>query len=107
MGEKLKQVKVYFSPIDHEKLKSEADRKNVSLAELIRQKINLKIENAPAPRKTKKVYKQTDPKLLFELNKIGNNLNQIAKKLNKGDTVSNMAVLQELVVLEKKLSELL
>ena len=77
------------------------------MSEFIRKSVNSKIENAPAPR-TKKVYKVADHRLLYELNKIGNNLNQIAKSLNsKKDDISNVAILRELVSLEKKLSELL
>ena len=77
------------------------------MSEFSRKSVNSKIENAPAP-KTKKVYKVADPQLLYELNKIGTNLNQIAKSLNsKKDDVSNVSILRELVTLEKKLNELL
>ena len=33
--------------------------------------------------------KNTDPKLFLELNKIGTNINQIAKKFNSLDKISN------------------
>jgi len=103
----MKQIKVFFPVSDYETLKQTSKNHNLTMSEFIRKSVNSKIENAPAP-KTKKVYKVTDPKLLFELNKIGNNLNQIAKQLNsKKDDVSNVAILKELVVLEKKLNELL
>ncbi len=106
--QKLKQVKVYFSEADHEKMQIEAIEKNISLAELIRQKINLQIENVPAPRKAKKVYRTIDPKLLFEVNKIGVNLNQVARQLNsKKDDIPNSIVIEILFKIEQKLKELL
>jgi len=80
--QKLKQVKVYFQEADFLKLKDEAVSENLSMAELIRQKVNLKIDNPPAPKSEPKKYEAVDPKLLYELKKIGNNINQIAKKLH-------------------------
>ena len=76
------------------------------MSEFLRNSVNAKLENAPLP-KSKKIYKATDPKLLFEINKIGNNLNQIARQLNsKKDDISNIEILKELVALEKKMNEL-
>lgn len=75
------------------------------MSEFIRKSVNTKIENAPTP-KAKKVYKKTDPELLYELNKIGVNLNQIARKLNEKNDINTVSILQELVILEKKLSEI-
>lgn len=103
----MKQIKVFFPVSDYEILKQTSRDNNLTMSEFIRKSVNSKIENAPAPR-TKKVYKVADHRLLYELNKIGNNLNQIAKSLNsKKDDISNVAILRELVSLEKKLSELL
>lgn len=94
MSKNLKQIKVYFSETDYQKIKDESTEKNLSMAELIRQKINLKIDNPPDPKKPKMTYKKTDPKLLFELNKIGNNLNQIAKKLNSKNEFDRKSILE-------------
>ena len=103
----MKQIKVFFPVSDYETLKQTSKDHNLTMSEFIRKSVNSKIENAPAP-KTKKVYKVADTQLLYELNKIGVNLNQIAKNLNaKKDDVSNVAILRELVTLEKKLNELL
>lgn len=51
----------------------------------------------------KKIISKTDKELIFEINKIGNNLNQIAKSVNKGEKV---AVLTQLVEIEKALKDL-
>lgn len=86
MSKNLKQIKVYFSEEDYQKIKDESASENISMAEFIRQKINLKIENPPTPKKAKMTYKKIDPKLLFFLSNISNNINQVAKKLNsKGE----------------------
>jgi hypothetical protein len=90
------------------KLKNEATQNNISMAQLIRKKMQVKIENAPAPKKTKKSYQVVDPKLLFEINKIGNNINQIAKILNtKKDKIPNSLILKELAKIESDLKSLL
>lgn len=77
--QKYKQVKVNFLPEDHARIFEMATSSNQTIAQLIRERFSVEIENAPS---RKPVYKRVDPQLLFQLNKIGNNLNQIAKKLN-------------------------
>jgi hypothetical protein len=89
---KLKQVKVYFSEDDFLQLKLEATERKISMAELVRQKMKTEIPNAPVPKREKKVYRTTDPKLLYELNKIGINLNQITKKLNSKNELESKAI---------------
>jgi len=106
LSEKMKQIKVFFSEFDYSFLKKISADRDITMSEFIRKSVNSKIENPPAP-KTKKVYKVADPKLLFELNKIGNNLNQIAKKLNSNENIGNSTIIQKLVEIEKKLNELI
>ena len=43
-------------------------------------------------RQTINVYTNKDPKYIFELNRIGNNLNQLAKKANSTDQFSNLDI---------------
>lgn len=103
----MKQIKVFFPVSDYEILKQTSKDHNLTMSEFVRNSVNSKIENAPAPR-IKKVYKVADPRLLYELNKIEFNLNQIAKNLNlKKDDISNVSIFRELVSLEKKLNELI
>lgn len=104
---KLKQIKVYFSPDDYDIIKSKAAAENVSMAELIRREVGLEIENAPAPKSTHREAAATaDPALLYELKKIGNNLNQIAKKVNAENAIDR-ATLAVLVSIEKEMKLLL
>ncbi|MBD3806839.1 MobC family plasmid mobilization relaxosome protein [Sulfuricurvum sp.] len=60
--------------------------------------------DAPIKKTPKRKYTTVDPNLLFEINAIGNNLNQIARRVNQGDKFD---VLLLLVAIEKKLERLL
>lgn len=93
MSKNLKQIKVYFSEEDYQKIKDESALDNISMAEYIRQKINLKIDNPPTPKKAKVTYKKTNPDLLFLLSNISNNINQIAKRLNSKNEFDRKALL--------------
>lgn len=77
-----------------------ASDRGVSLAELIR----TKLDDLPPPQKKRqpKPIIEVDPNLLFEVNAIGNNLNQIARRLNQGEKFD---VLPLLVAIEAHLME--
>ena len=77
----MKQIKVYFLIEDFEKLKESAKFQNQTISQFLRNSVNSKIENSPVP-KIKKVYKVTNPDLLFFISNISKNINQIAEKLN-------------------------
>ena len=110
MSEKLKQVKVNLYPYQHEQIKNLAAENNTTIAQYIREQLALNL----APKDTRKIYKnhekvtykKTDPKLIYELSKIGNNLNQISRNLNQKKDVSNIEILQTLVSIEEKIKEL-
>lgn len=77
-----------------------AKDRGVSLSELIRTFLN----GEPTPKKKRpKQVIEVDPDLLFELNAIGNNLNQIARRVNQGDRFD---VLPLLASMEEHLTEL-
>jgi len=99
-------------PHQHEQIKNLAKANNVTIAQYIREQLALELD----PKDTrkiytetqKKVYKSTDPKLLYEINKIGNNLNQIARVLNtKRDDVNTVEILRTLVKIESDVKSLL
>lgn len=102
---KYKQVKVNLT---HEKYKILEDSSNeleITKAEFIRQKIGATFENSRQPR-SRKVVSSIDPKLLYQLNKIGNNLNQIATHTNEKKEIDT-EVLISLNNIEKMLMRLL
>lgn len=69
------------------------------LAEWIRETALGERVKTPTPK--------ADPQLLYELNRVGVNLNQIARRLNTSEPVSNLAVLEVLLRLEKQLKAFL
>lgn len=90
---KYKQVKVNFTIDDHIKISNLAIRENKTIAQLIRSRFASEIENAPTPKQIT-IYKQVDPKLLYEIRKIGNNINQIARRLNQGQVLEKRVLLK-------------
>ena len=73
-----------------------AQQKNITISVLIKQSIlNSKI-----------VDKKAQQRIGYELNRIGNNINQIAKRCNMRGGV-DIAILQELTIIEEQLQELL
>lgn len=91
--QKLKQVKVNFSMSDYENISALASIENISIAQFIRNKFTTTIDNAPLKKSTV-IYKNADPKLLFEIHKIANDLNKIAKKLNSKNEYEIRAIFE-------------
>lgn len=103
MASKYKQVKVNFLPEDLERISKIAKSEGVSNAEFLRRLTESKIHNAPKP-KVARVYKTIDPKLLYELRMIGNNLNQLTLLCNMKKTVNKLtyqAILSMQATLDK------
>jgi len=110
MSKKLKQVKVNFYQEQHQLLKQKADENNMTIAQYIRQKLELELDKKDTRKKyqeTKKIiYSKTNPELLYQLSKVGNNLNQIARNLNSKKDIDSVDILQTLLNIEKKILEL-
>lgn len=94
--EKFKRVTFRFTPLDIEEIEKEVSKTNLSfqtfcIKAIKKMKINSKEED---------LFKS---KLTYEVNKIGVNLNQIARAVNQKDRI---AVLSELVEIEKELMKI-
>lgn len=81
-----------FSEEEFDKIQLELDKSNISFSDfarsaILRKKIKLPIEK----------------ELIYQISKIGNNLNQIARAVNGKEKIS---VLTELVEIEKALKDL-
>jgi len=96
--ERTKRVTVRFTDDEYNRLKEKATQFDMTLSDFIRTKLLTKREKV-RPSKC-------DKSLLYEINRIGNNLNQIAKHCNITKSIDKL-VLQSLVEIEKKLNELL
>jgi DNA-binding LacI/PurR family transcriptional regulator len=89
-----------------EKIKQIAEAKGITVSDLIRRSVlNLSIPERISPEKLKKKNKAIR-QLAYEVNKLGINLNQIAKYCNKHREVDAL-VLEEIIAIERKLTELL
>lgn len=102
---KYKQVKINLEVDDHDKLQKYCSNENITMASFFRNLAEYKIENIREPRNTRE-HKTTDPNLLYQLNKMGINLNQIAKYANQNQEV-DLKVLMQLASIEKLLKEFL
>lgn len=100
-----KQVKINFKPEHFDKISELAEAKGLSKSDYIRQRIGLNYEEARQP-KVEIQAKATDPKVLYELNKIGTNLNQIAEYANR-KKILDIAILKALISIDDRLKVLL
>lgn len=89
----MKQLKVYFKIEDFDRMSKITKEQNITMSEFIRNATHATIVNPPKPQ-IKKSYKVTNPDLLFMLNKIGTNLNQVAKRLNSKNELESVAIFE-------------
>ena len=82
-----------FSQKEYLKISEELQNANVTFSDFARSAIL-----------RKKIILPIEKDLLYELNKIGNNLNQIARAINSNEKIE---VLKMLVNIESKISELM
>ena len=109
---KLKQAKVNFYPEQHEKLTAMAKANDSTISQFIREQIDFNLSDEDIKKRYKKYnpnsHKKADPKLIYEIAKIGNNLNQIAKYINtKKNDINTIDILQSLVSIEKEIKSLI
>jgi len=103
--QKYKQVKVNFKPDDFKKLELLADDAELTKAQFIRKSIGG--FSIPTSREKKGKVNLTDNNpMLFEVAKIGTNVNQIARFCNQNKGL-DIQVLAQLVAIEKSLKALL
>ena len=105
MANTYKQVKVTLDIDDHVKLQNYCREQGVSMAAFFRSSVSLTIDDIRHPI-IKKEHKTTDPKLLYQLNRIGINLNQITRYTNENRAI-DFKVLSQLLSIEKRLKKLL
>jgi transcriptional regulator with XRE-family HTH domain len=89
-----------------ERVKQIAQAKGLTASELLRRSVlNLPIPERISPERLKK-RNEAVRRLAYEANKLGTNLNQIAKYCNKHREVDAL-VLEKIIAIERKLTELL
>lgn len=105
---KYKQVKVNFSIDDHLLIQEKANEKGMKLSSFLRYSLlesNLINEKRKDDKPKEQKGKIVDPNLLRELNMIGNNFNQISKKLNIKRAI-DFKILEEMEMIENHLQQI-
>lgn len=94
------EIKVRVTPQFKTAFKKKAVELNLSMSQLV-EKSYVRIDD----KISRKVIHQADPKLIYEVAKIGGNINQIARSLNQGSefTLETLAILKSI---ERSLEEL-
>jgi hypothetical protein len=78
-----------WTPSEAARVKANAEAANVDWSEWVRAAA---LKRAPKPKTTAHGHQLDMVQIMAELNKIGSNLNQIAKRLNTGSAVEQSAV---------------
>lgn len=94
---------IRFSDEEYELLKEKASKSNMTISEYVRY-LTLKIK-PPKKKRSLKDCKQYNI-LIYEINKIGNNINQIARYCNKSGYV-DIKTLEELEKIQSQLLSVL
>jgi len=77
-----KYVKIRTTSDERDVWQALADEEGVSLADLIRQRVNDSALKGPRSKSVQRVVVEADPKVIRELSRIGNNMNQLARAVN-------------------------
>lgn len=99
MEKRTKEIKIRLTETEHQRLLDRCDRTH--LAEWLRQ-LGLG-EHISRKRRVPEVA----PELLRQVSGIGNNLNQIARRLNQTDSLTRASLLVVLTSLDRQLGDLL
>ena len=105
-----KQIKINIREDHHVSLYEKADAKNLTIAQYVREELNIDLKDkyirksARKKRKSKISYVQVDPKLLYHLSCIGNNINQIAKNINTSNNIDSNIILSYLINIQRQIN---
>lgn len=75
-------VKIRTTSDERDVWQALADEEGVSLADLIRQRLNDSALKSPKSKSVQRVVVEADPKVIRELSRIGSNMNQLARAVN-------------------------
>jgi len=101
-----KWLHVKVSESEREHLKMLAHSQNVTVADLVRQAVEHRVAGI-APKR-QRLTRAADPKLIAALGRIGNNLNQVGRWVNRYKSGADaVEVLAALVAIEREIKALL
>jgi len=82
MAARAKFVKIRTTDAERDAWQAMADEAGLSLADLIRQRLDQPTLQPPKSDRIQRVVIEADPDLIRQLSRIGNNMNQLARAVN-------------------------
>jgi len=101
----LRTIATKVDDVFYNKIKKIADDNNITISKLLKEALKKITDNDIKNIKTIKTKIETNKRIVYELNRIGQNLNQIARYANSKKIVDKL-VLEELIQIEKYLQGL-
>lgn len=105
---KYRPIKINVKPEHYDELLEKAQANEQTIAEFVRKKLDIDLGIKPRTRKKRtdsSEFNKVDPALLYQVAKIGSNINQIAKTCNGGSD-EDIQILQTLVKIRDELQRL-
>jgi len=100
-----KWLHVKVSLAERERLKALAHAQDITVADLVRQALDHRLAGV-APKR-QRLTRAADPKLLAALGRIGSNINQVGRWVNRHKSAADaVQVLASLAAIERELKEL-
>lgn len=101
-----RQLKVRLSEDEFARLKKAADGEGLTMANFARRQLALDVvKRSPSGSISFRKFTPVDPGLLRQLSRLGNNLNQIARRVNQGGFDASFDLLKELLIIERRLKQ--
>ena len=101
----LRTIATKVDNVFYNEIKKIADDDNITVSKLLKEALKKMTNDDIKNIKTIKTKIETNQRLVYELNRIGLNLNQIAKHCNSKKIVDKL-ILEELIQIEKQLQGL-
>jgi hypothetical protein len=101
----LRTIATKVDNVFYNEIKKIADDNNITISKLLKEALKKITNNDIKNIKTIKTKIETNKRIVYELNRLGQNLNQIAKYANSKKIVDKL-VLEELIKIEKYLQGL-
>jgi len=102
----LRTIATKVDDVFYNKIKKIADDNNITISKLLKEALKKITNNDIKNIKTIKTKIETNKRIVYELNRIGQNLNQIARYCNSKKVLDKL-ILEELIQIEKQLNDLL
>ena len=101
-------IKINVTPEHYDELLEKAQSNDLTIAQYVRKELDIDLGVKPRVRKKRtdaNIFNKADPDLLYQLAKIGNNINQVAKICNTSKD-EDIQIVQTLIQIRDELTRL-